>query len=37
MDEGKRRKFMKLVLKVLKLMMAKFYIWYIIMGGMLGK
>lgn len=37
MDEGKRRKSMKPVLKALKLMMAKFYTWYITMGGMSGK
>lgn len=37
MAEGKRRKSMKLVLKALKLMMEKFYTWYITMDGMSGK
>ena len=37
MDEGKHRKSMKPVLKALKLMMEKFYIWYITMDGMSGK
>ena len=37
MDEGKRRKSMKPVLKALKLMTEKFYTWYITMDGMSGK
>ena len=37
MDEGKLRKFMKPALKALKLMMEKFYTWYITMDGMSGK
>lgn len=37
MDEGKRRKSMKPVLKALRQMMEKFYTWYITMDGMSGK
>lgn len=37
MDEGKHRKSMKPVLKALKLMMEKFYTWYITTDGMSGK
>ena len=37
MDGGKRRRSMKPVLKALKLMMEKFYTWYITMDGMSGK
>ena len=34
MDGGKRRRSMKPVLKALKLMMEKFYTWFITMDGM---
>ena len=37
MDGGKRRRSTKPVLKALKLMMEKFYNWYITIDGMSGK